>query len=94
MRTRIVYNSRLARWLQVTAITLYPFVFIADSTADDELLRHEGMHVKQIERVGVLRFYVSYLGFYFSWRLMGFDHYDAYLAIPWEREARDAERVV
>lgn len=92
MRTRLRYNSWIAQVLGVSAITLYPFVFFAGAKASAELMRHELRHIEQIETVGVWRFYVSYLLYYFAGRVMGMSADDAYENICWEVDARNAER--
>jgi hypothetical protein len=46
----------------IRAITLFPFVFYAKRAGDDPCIRaHEMVHVQQVRRMGVLRFYVTYL---------------------------------
>lgn len=69
MRVRVVYGSRIVRWLfprWVRGVTLYPFILLrerrAEVVADGErLLLHEWAHVQQIRRLGALRFYALYL---------------------------------
>src|SRR2546430_2323559 len=57
----------------------------------EPLLRHEYAHVRQIERRGVVRFYVRYAVEYAMNRLRGMRHDTAYRAISFEREAFAAE---
>ena len=56
------------------------------------LLQHELAHIDQINRYGVLKFYLIYLCDYVSnlWRLR--DHDAAYRQIRFEREARELAR--
>ncbi len=54
----------------------------------DHLLRHELTHVEQWRTLGVTGFLRIYLTDYFRGRRNGLTHYDAYLAISLECEAR------
>lgn len=92
MNIRHVTNSFIPRLLGVGAITLYPFILYASHEPSAKLIAHEMVHVSQIEKVGVLRFYLSYLLFYFSERIAGKSHYDAYMSIPWEVEAYEWQK--
>lgn len=97
MKIRFRYHSRLARLLGVQGIVLYPFVFLADSfepapeqapkQAAGRTLRHELVHVRQIRELGWLRFYSRYLREYFTARLRGKSHFEAYRTISFEQEA-------
>jgi hypothetical protein len=84
---------RLARLLlprNVVAITLGHRIWIARELPPAEmevLLRHEMMHVRQMEQLGVPRFLWHYVGEYVRNRLRGMDHDAAYRAISFEREA-------
>ena len=53
------------------------------------LLRHELVHLEQMDRHGIVRFYLIYLCDYLAnlWRLR--DHDAAYRHIQFEREARE-----
>lgn len=88
----IVRNSRLARILRVNGIVLYPFVFLAPKDPDVYLLNHELIHLAQIKRVGVLRFYVTYLREYLRFRKQRMGHDEAYRSISFEREAYENDR--
>jgi hypothetical protein len=70
------------------AITLGSFVVVRRRAADSSrLLRHEGVHVQQWRRFGVVGFLLRYVGGYLRWRLRGYGHRGAYLRIPLEVEA-------
>ena len=66
---------------KVQAITLPPFGMYAnrDQLDDQLLLAHEHVHWAQYERLGLVRFYVTYL--WYSWR-------HGYHENPMEVEAR------
>lgn len=70
------------------AVTVGSLVIVRRDAADSErLLRHEGVHVEQWRRWGVVGFLRRYLGAYLRWRVRGYGHRAAYLRIPLEVEA-------
>ncbi len=86
-----VENSKIARLLGVHAIMLYPYVLYA-KTPNQAIRKHELTHVVQAEREGVCKFYLKYIGYYL-WGLVRYmSHKKAYRNIPYEVEARAAER--
>ena len=87
MQVTEVKKSRIPKLLKVKAIVLYPFIFYADENPSPTLIAHEWVHVAQIRAVGFFRFYISYLLFYWAFRVVGLRSYKAYRAIPWEAEA-------
>lgn len=86
-----VKNSLIARILKVQAIVLYPFIFFADKKPDEILINHEMIHVAQIRKLGVLRFYFHYMREYFLNRLKGQKHNEAYRSISFEKEAYEKQ---
>lgn len=87
MSARDVFNSRLARLLNVNAITLYPFVFYSSASPSAAIIAHEHVHIQQIKSIGIFRFYISYLLYYLAGRLRGLGDTMAYLQIPYEVDA-------
>lgn len=84
------FNSGFAQWLEVDAITLFPFIFFAtgrEQAKAEHILAHEYIHVLQIKKIGFFSFYCSYWLQYFGFRLAGKDEWDAYLAVTHEAEA-------
>ena len=80
-------------WRGVAAITLGRRVWISARARDLEpLVRHELVHVRQMEDEGVLQFLWRYARHYLRNRRRGMSHHQAYLAIPYEVEAFAAER--
>lgn len=61
----------------------------ADRTGDRELLAHELVHAGQWAELGVARFAWRYLSAYVKHLRRVRRHHDAYLAIPFEEEARE-----
>jgi hypothetical protein len=82
-----VRDSKLARILDVNAIVLYPFIFFAEKNPDAFLINHEFIHVDQIRRHGIGKFYFLYLYEYLQHRLKKKNHFEAYMAISFEKEA-------
>jgi hypothetical protein len=81
----------------VLAITLGRRVYIAANVAEGEveqLVRHELVHVGQIARLGILRFYWRYVFEYITLRRRGFSSADAYQRISFEVEAFAAEKIL
>ena len=78
------------------AITLGRRIYVGVEPGQEEferLLRHELQHVRQINKLGVFRFYSSYaLEFLHNIRT-GMNAREAYCNISFEREAHDAEGV-
>lgn len=69
-------------------ITLGNLVIVRNGlAADQHLLRHELVHVRQWRRHGAIGFLVRYLGSYAVWRLRRKGHDGAYRRIPLEVEA-------
>ena len=74
------------------AITLPWGVYYKDENPSDSLITHEMTHVKQIRIHGVFCFYTSYLLYFLAGMVRYFDWDRAYWEIPFEVEAREAER--
>jgi hypothetical protein len=96
-------SHRFPWWLRpflqrgVVAITLGRRVYLSTTLEGEELqrlLRHELMHVEQINRIGVLRFYWRYVREYVALRRSGLKSFDAYRRISFEEEATAAEELV
>ena len=90
MTPRLIFNSFLPKLLKVEAITLYPFIFFANSKEYElkyHVVNHEYVHVLQIQSLGWLKFYYTYLKQYFTLRLKGKSADDAYYGVSYEQEA-------
>lgn len=74
------------------AITTGHTVRFSDEDApQDDLVAHEMQHVLDIEDVGAVGFYGSYLTEYLTRRAAGQPHDEAYENISWERRAYDVQ---
>lgn len=71
----------------MNAIVLYPFIFFADKNPDQYIVNHEFIHVHQIKRLGIMKFYILYLYEYLQLRMKKKTHFEAYMEISFEREA-------
>ena len=73
----------------VSAMALWPFILVKNlETKESQVtIHHEKIHIRQQLEMLVLPFYIAYLGFYFYYRLKGNTHMQAYLRIPFEKEA-------
>lgn len=60
---------------------------MADPKPGVKIINHELVHILQVRREGMVRFYFNYLKEYIQYRLKGFKHNEAYLAISYEVEA-------
>ena len=90
----IVRNSRVPgwiRWLDVGAITIGPVVFIGPGHASDRIIHHEAIHVAQGRELLFIFFWLAYGYFFLKGRASGLSVREAYLAIPFEQEARAHE---
>jgi len=95
MKVKCVYNCNYLA-PGVVAITIYPFIFFKDSKKDipDSIFRHEMIHVRQVRRLGWLKFYTSYLYHYFKGLIKYRSNTEAYINIPYEVEAyRDQNKI-
>ena len=81
----------------VIAITLGRHIYVSPRVAEAELekwLRHELVHVAQIARLGLIRFYWRYLSEYIALRRRGLSSSAAYRRISFEEEAFAAEKIL
>ena len=91
---KIYKNSRIPKlfsiFINVYAITLWPFIFIKDD-GDDKVLNHERIHLKQQWELLVIFFYLFYTLFWLINMARFRDSQKAYLEIPFEKEAHANE---
>lgn len=100
-RVRVGYPFWLRPLLRrgIVAITLGRTVYVSRALALgggdllERTLRHELAHVRQVVRLGTIRFLVAYLREYRKLRRQGLGPHEAYHAIGFETEARLAERL-
>ena len=94
MKPIVVKNSvvpRLFSWFfPVSAITLFPFVFIIDE-GDDSLILHEEIHFRQYLELLIVGFPIMYLFDFVSGLIKHKNVADAYHSIRLEQEAYRSE---
>jgi len=90
MKYRVITNSKIPRllsfFIDVYAITLYPFVFIKDK-GNVITLNHEKIHLEQQRELWVIGFYLLYVYYWIKGKFKGLSNSEAYMKIPFEREA-------
>ena len=77
----------LSWFISIRAITLWPWIIFRDD-ADEVTINHERIHIRQQAELLVLLFYMLYAGFWLINKIKGQSNRDAYLNIPFEKEAR------
>ena len=86
----IIKNSKIPSFLSwfinIRAITLYPFIIFADEP-DIDTINHERIHILQQKELLVIFFYLLYSFYWIKNKLSGQSSLSAYLNIPFEREA-------
>ncbi len=97
-QTRAIVRFDFPWWLRpflmrgVAGITLGRRIYLHSGVADVwRLLRHELVHVRQIERLGAMRFYSTYVREYVHNRRWGLPPSEAYRRISLEIQAFAAE---
>jgi hypothetical protein len=73
----------------VNAMALWPFILVKNIETKESLvtIHHEKIHIRQQLELLIIPFYILYLGFYLLYRMRGHKHMQAYLNIPFEKEA-------
>src|SRR5688500_2488059 len=95
-RVRVGYPRWLRPWLtrDVIAITLGRTIYVSEQVLDRlaPLIRHELVHVRQVNRHGLLLFLARYMGEFLAhfWRVRSVSR--AYALISFEIEAAAAEQ--
>lgn len=94
MKIKNHYNHWLPKLLDVGGVTLrnHIFYYYTERETPAWLRRHEEKHVEQYKKYTTIGFLLIYTYHYLKGRLQGWDHQRAYEYIPFEIEARKAER--
>ena len=88
MKNHILVKTKRSPVKGYAGLTVWPYIFIKESSFDEYLYNHEKIHVKQILELWVIGFYVLYLYYYMKNRIIHrMNHYLAYRHIPFEWEA-------
>ena len=90
MKPIIIQNSKipvyLSIFINIGAITLFPFI-ISRGEMSETTIRHEMIHIEQQRELLVILFYVLYVWYWLKGKVKGMSNDDAYMNIPFEREA-------
>ncbi len=91
MQPIIIRNSKvpvmLSIFVDIAAITLFPFIFIRKGQDSERIVRHETIHYHQYLETAVIGFLVLYLFDWLKALLKYRDTNRAYLQIRFEQEA-------
>ena len=94
MRPIIIQNSDIPKYLsifiQIHAITLYPFIICRDEM-DHITLNHEKIHLEQQRELWLIGFYLLYVYHWLRGKWKRESNLIAYLNIPFEIEAYSNE---
>ena len=86
----IITNSRIPKllsiFIDVYAITLYPFIFVKDGS-NATTNNHERIHLAQQKELWIIGFYILYVYEWLRNIISGMNNFDAYMNISFEREA-------
>ena len=77
----------LSVYIDVCAITLYPFIVINEACDHPVIMNHEKIHLKQQRELWIVPFYTLYIWYWLKARMQGMNSQDAYMSIPFEKEA-------
>ena len=90
MKPIIIQNSKipvyLSIFINIYAITLFPFIISRDEMSD-ATINHEKIHIEQQRELLVVFFYILYIWYWLIGKVKGMTNDDAYMNIPFEREA-------
>ncbi|GLU43740.1 hypothetical protein [Allomuricauda sp. NBRC 101325] len=75
-------------------LSLWPFIFLKEDSlkADEVLINHERIHLKQQQELLILPFYLLYISEWLLRTILYLDSYRAYQNISFEREAYANEK--
>ena len=85
----ILVCQNILKNTKITAITLFPFILLRrrEDIANQHLINHEKIHLRQQLEMLVVFFYVWYVIEYYYWYIKLKDSFLAYRYISFERES-------
>lgn len=90
MKYKIIENSWipgfLSWFINIWAITLYPYI-ICRGKLEEPTRTHEIIHLYQQRELWIIGFYVLYVWYWLKGLVKTKSFHDAYMTIPFEREA-------
>lgn len=94
MKVNELYEHWLPPILGADAVTIGNTIYyrMEKNKVSKRLRSHEMVHIEQFKALGIIGFFMVYFGEYFSYRMKGMDHWDAYYQISLEKEAYAKEK--
>jgi len=83
------FCNALSVFITVGGITLFPFIIIKEEYNNDITINHEKIHIEQQKELLVVFFYILYVYYWLKGKVKGLPNQEAYMAIPFEKEAYD-----
>lgn len=80
-------TKALSIFIDVGAITVFPFIIIRSDYDNEVTLNHEKIHIEQQRELWVIPFYLLYVFYWAKGKVKGFSNDQAYFNIPFEKEA-------
>ena len=74
-------------FIRVGGITLYPFIILRPEYNNKTTINHEKIHIEQQKELLVVFFYILYVYYWLKGKVAGLSNSDAYMSIPFEKEA-------
>lgn len=73
----------------IVAMALFPFILVRDMKIkeNETTMNHERIHHRQQLELLIIFFYLIYGTYYLYYLMRGYTHFNAYMNIPFEREA-------
>ena len=78
-------------FIRVGGITLYPFIVLRKEWNNKTTINHEKIHIEQQKELLVIFFYILYVYYWLKGKIKGLSNHEAYMAIPFEKEAYENE---
>ena len=77
----------------VNAMAVWPFILVRHREVKESevIIHHEKIHFRQQKELLIILFYILYGYYYALYRLNGYTHFNAYMSIPFEKEAYSNE---
>ena len=96
MKPIIIRSKRITKllsvFIDVCAITLYPFIILNDECDHPVIVNHEKIHLAQQRELWLIPFYVLYISYWIKGKIQGMTNQAAYMSIPFEKEAYANEK--
>lgn len=80
-------TKALSIFIDVGAITIFPFIIIRSDYDNEITLNHEMIHIEQQRELWVIPFYLLYIFYWIKGKVKGLSNDQAYFSIPFEKEA-------